>query len=305
MRTMSGHFFERGIKDMEKKFKETQPPLTIPDQIANLQALGLIIPDVDTASKFLNDVSYFRFIKGYSLELKSRNSSYEPGVTFEQLTQLYLFNANFRQLLFSQIERVEINLRCRLSNYFSLKYGAMGYLKSSNFGNYPESFKEGILREIERNKQSPFIRNFRRNYIDGNIPFYAVVEVFSFGTLSKFYKNMKNEDKKEVSALFGANYRYFESWIENIAYVRNICAHYGRLYNAKFTKRPRLYSQDRNKGISEKSVIGTLACIKRLLPNDCHWTKFVEEIDSLLKEYPYVDVSTMEFPENWKELLLA
>ncbi len=28
---------------------------------------------------------------------------------------------------------------------------------------------------------------------------YALVELFSFGTLSKFFKNMKNEDKKAVA----------------------------------------------------------------------------------------------------------
>lgn len=49
---------------------------------------------------------------------------------------------------------------------------------------------------------------------------------------------MKNADKKAVATTFGIGYTYFESWIESIAYVRNICAHYGRLYNAKLSKTP-------------------------------------------------------------------
>ena len=32
---------------------------------------------------------------------------------------------------------------------------------------------------------------------------YALVELFSFGTLSKFFKNMKNEDKKAVASIYG------------------------------------------------------------------------------------------------------
>jgi len=56
----------------------------------------------------------------------------------------------------------------------------------------------------------------------GDLPIYALVEVFSFGTLSKFYKNMKNEDKKTVAKSFGIGYTYFESWLESISYVRNI-----------------------------------------------------------------------------------
>ena len=51
---------------------------------------------------------------------------------------------------------------------------------------------------------------------------------------------MKNPDKKTVAKSFGVGYTYFESWLESISYVRNICAHYGRLYNAKLSKTPML-----------------------------------------------------------------
>lgn len=55
------------------------------------------------------------------------------------------------------------------------------------------------------------------------------------------YKNMENEDKKEIAKVFEVNYIYLESWIENLSYVRNICVHYGILYGAKLTKIPKLY----------------------------------------------------------------
>ena len=32
---------------------------------------------------------------------------------------------------------------------------------------------------------------------------YALVELFSFGTLSKFYKNMRNPDKKAIAGTYG------------------------------------------------------------------------------------------------------
>lgn len=85
--------------------------------------------------KFLNDVSYYRFIKAYSLTLKSKNSNYYDGVTFEQIKDLHLFNCNFKHLIFEQIEKVEVNLRCRVANYFCCKYGNIGYLKVDNFKN--------------------------------------------------------------------------------------------------------------------------------------------------------------------------
>ena len=43
-----------------------------------------------------------------------------------------------------------------------------------------------------------FIRNFKENYVNGDIPLYALVEILSFGMLSKFYKNMHSVDKKEI-----------------------------------------------------------------------------------------------------------
>ena len=204
--------------------KPHQVPISVEEQIANLKQLGLIIDDEEKAKKFLNDVSYFRLVKAYCLGLKKKNGNFYNGVTFEKIVELYLFNANFRQSLFSKIEKVEVNLRCRLSNYFSLKYGALGYEDSKNFSSkeYHEQFMEDIKIEISRNKKAPFVKNFQTNYIDGKIPFYALTELMSFGTLSKFYKNMRPEDKKAVAKIYGAPYTYFESWIENAAFVRNV-----------------------------------------------------------------------------------
>lgn len=285
--------------------KKLQTALTIQEQIENLKSLNLTIKDEALAVDFLNDVSYFRFIKAYSLGLKPQNGSYYDGVTFEQLVELYLFNANFRQLLFTQIEKVEINLRCRVSNYFSSTYGVLGYKDSANFANknYHAAFLIDINNEINRNKRAPFIKNFQTNYENGDIPFYALVEIFSFGTLSKFFKNMKSTDKKVIAGTYGIGYTYFESWIESIAYVRNLCAHYGRLYNAKLAKTPKLYQQDRNLGITNIRVFGVLICLKHILPADRHWIEFIDTIELLFEKYPHVKKDTMGFPANWMSIL--
>lgn len=290
---------------MEQK-KQHQLPLTVDEQIENLRSLGLIINDDKYAKSLLNDVSYFRLIKAFSLGLKQKNSNYYPDTSFDDIVQLYKFNCNFRQILFPVIERVEINLRCRLANYFSTKYGVLGYENPENFNNpeYHLAFLEDINHEISRNSKSPFVKNFRENYQDGKIPFYALVELFSFGTLSKFFKNMKNEDKKAVSATYGVGYTYFESWIESIAFVRNLCAHYGRLYNAKLAKTPTLYKQYSKAQIKNIRVFAVLLCIKHLNKNDPHWTDVVNDIDELIQKYPAVRTSTMGFPENWKNYLL-
>ena len=286
--------------------KTLEQSMNIEDQIDNLKEIGLIIDDIEYAKSFLNDVSYFRLIKAYSLGLKPKNSDYYKGITFEEIVQLYLFNANFRQLLFAQIEKIEVNLRCRISNYFSIKYGVLGYKNADNFVNgiYYNDFVEDMEKEINRNSKAPFVKNFKTNYENGDIPFYALVELFSFGTLSKFYKNMKNTDKKAIASSFGIGYTYLESWIENIAFVRNICAHYGRVYNVNLSKTPILYKQYIADGISNLRVFATLLCMKHILKNDNHWKDFVDQIELLFEKYTSVKPKLMGFPNNWKKLLL-
>ena len=287
------------------ELKQHQPPMTIEEQVENLKSIGLIVEDEEYAKRILNDISYFRLIKAYSLNLKPKNGNYVDGVMFEQLVELYLFNANFRQIIFPEIEKIEINVRCRIANYFAEQYGVLGYLEADNFVNpeYHQSFIVDIEEEIRRNSKAPFVKNFRDNYEGGQLPIYALVEVFSFGTLSKFYKNMKNPDKKAVAKSFGVGYTYLESWLESISYVRNICAHYGRLYNAKLSKTPILYKEYSEAGIGNNRIFGVLLCLKHLLKNDSHWNFFVENIELLFEKYESVDIKTMGFPENWKELL--
>lgn len=287
------------------ELKKQQPPMTIDEQVENLKSIGLIVDDEEYAKKILNDISYFRLVKAYSLNLKPKNGCYDKQTTFKEIVDLYLFNANFRQIIFPEIEKVEINVRCRVANFFAEQYGVLGYLQAENFAdeNYHAQFLKDINEEIGRNSKAPFVRNFRENYEGGNLPIYALVEVFSFGTLSKFYKNMLNKDKKTIAKSFGVGYTYFESWLESISYVRNICAHYGRIYNAKLSKTPILYKEYTQVGIGNNRIYGVLLCLKHLLKNDVHWNLFVDKIELLFDKYQYVKISTMGFPENWRELL--
>lgn len=279
--------------------------MSIDEQLENLINLGLIIDDEEEAKNFLNDVSYFRLIKAYSIGLKKKNDKYNKNITFDMIKELYLFNSNFRQALFAQIEKVEINLRCRVANYFSCKYGNFGYENPDNFENedYHANFIAEINNEIDRNGKAAFVKNFRDNYETDKLPLYALIELFSFGTLSKFYKNMKTEDKKEIAKIYGVKYTYLESWIEHISFVRNICAHYGRLYNVNLSKTPALYKQYTKQGITSVRVFATLICLSHILPKDRHWKDFVDLLETLFEKYPNVKIELMGFPSEWKNIL--
>lgn len=251
----------------------------------------------------LSIVSYYRIIKAYSITLKE-NGKYIEGTTFENIVDLYLFEMELRHILFSLIEHIEVYLRAVITNYFSLKYGNFRYKDLSNYKkkNFQKSTLKELEREIKRNKKSPFIHNFEKNYEGGEIPFYAAIEVASFGTLFKMYKNMENEDKKEIAKEFEVDYIYLESWIENLSYVRNICAHYGRLYGAKLTKTSKLYRAYLRQGISNNTIFASIINLK-ILANQEYYEKFYSDLSEIINKYPSVELKYLGFVDNWQEIL--
>jgi abortive infection bacteriophage resistance protein len=287
--------------------KKHQPPMSVNEQIQNLKSLNCKIENEKEATEFLNNVSYFRLIKWFGFSLKEKNSQYTNNVSFKQIKGLYLFNAKFRHLIFPEIEKVEINFRCRIGNYFSNKYGVLGHKDSRNFQNAErhQRFIEELNNEITRNQKAPFVKNFQINYEGGELPLYAAIELFSFGTLSKFFKNMKGEDKKAIATEYNVPYLLLESWVEHLAFVRNICAHYGRLYNVNFSKTPILYREYTDNNISSLRVYASLICLKHLLPRNEHWEQFVGQIGLLLSDFPCVDKKLMGFPDElWANYLI-
>ena len=297
---------EGGVDDDVKERKTHQPPLSVEEQVNNLKKLNLIIDDDERVTEVLNRVSYFRLVKAYGVGLKSKNNDFDGSVKFDDLVALYDFDTELRQLLIAQIEKVEITFRCRLANYFCLEYGVVGYLEKDNFADGLKWKKiiDEIFSSIGYNKRSPFVRNFQDNYEGGDVPFYALVEILSFGTLSKFYKNMKNTDKKQIAKMYENNWPYLESWFESLAYVRNICAHYGRIYNVRLDKTPRLPGEYKDVGVANNRIFGVICCMNKLLPNDNDWVDFVSGMKGLLLKYPKVDSEKLGFPENWQELLM-
>ena len=283
--------------------KSHQAPIDLNEQIENLISLGLEIEDKGYVKSVLNRVSYYRLVKAYSITLKE-NGKYIDGTTFENIVELYLFDMELRHTLFSLIEHIEVYLRAIITNYFSLKYGNFGYKDLSNYKkkNFQMNTLKELEREIKRNKKSPFINNFEKNYEGGEIPFYAAIEVASFGTLSKMYKNMEIEDKKEIAKEFEVDYIYLESWIENLSYVRNICAHYGRLYGAKLTKTPKLYREYLRQGISNNTIFASIINLK-IMSNQEYFEKFYSDLLEIINKYPTVELKHLGFIEKWESIL--
>lgn len=102
------------------RMEYTNPPLGTATLLANLQNEGLVIMDERKANAFLENVSYFRFAAYLRPFKASDRHGYKKNATFEKAVRLYEFDAKLRTLLFSAIQKIEISLRAKVINQFSL-----------------------------------------------------------------------------------------------------------------------------------------------------------------------------------------
>lgn len=134
----------------------------------------------------------------------------------------------------------------------------------------------------------------------------VAIEVLSFGALSKLFSNMKNEDKSHIAKInYQAPSVYLESWLKCLSYIRNICAHYGRLYNRTLTSRPRLNHQSKKLGIQQDKIFADIYVLKQLIPDRDQWSSFVTRLEALVAQYiEVVELERIGFPINWEAMLM-
>ena len=305
LRTTSGLFMSWG-KTMGTK--EHPTAMDIPAQIENLKASRLIITDEEEAARILQRISYYRLIKAYGPSFKDKETGiYHRDTTFSQIYQVYQFDNRLRHLLILPLQEIEITFRCQISNYFCVKYGPLGHLDPSNF-DPAASFNEleaKINQCLSQSEQSPIIQHFQNEYIDGKVPLYAAVEVFTFGALAKFYSSMKLDDRKYIASLYeNVNEHYLSSWLVSIGYVRNLCSHFNRLYRKTLIKPPTLYKKQ-ERGIDNRRLFSVLCCMRYLLKGAPEWRAFVDDLEKLFAAYQdCVNPYAMGFITEWKNKLL-
>lgn len=216
----------------------TKPALSITDQIAILQQRGLVITEMATAERFLNNVSYFRFA-AYLRIFEQPDHTFRYGTTIEQVAALYSFDVELRKLLFGAVQKIEIALRSRVIHQFSLAHGPFWFLDASltiDKLKFAENLAT-LKRELERTKEE-FIKEHTANYGDANFPpAWKMLELVSFGCLTKLYRNFADTSvRKRIARSFGVSKtEALESWMIAINVLRNHCAHHARVWNRVFT----------------------------------------------------------------------
>ena len=166
-----------------------------------------------------------------------------------------------------------------------------------------EKFLDLIKGEINANKNVLFVKHHIENY-NGNFPVWVIVELFTFGMLSRFFADMPRADKKALSkTLFNENEQNIESWLYCCNSLRNICAHYGRLYFRIFSAVPRNFPSEYKQ--QERRLFASVYMLKNLYPSQEKWNnEIMAQLEALIDQYNEdIDLEHIGFPENWKTVL--
>lgn len=246
--------------------------------------------------------------------------NFVEGITFDAVVNRYEFDKKLRSILFDAIEVLEVGLRTKLITTMSLAANSgLWYLDASLFENrqYHESIVLEMKSEFGRNSD-PFVRkymdehpNWDKNILGGDNPdAWMIFETATFGTLSKVYKNLKNQSplKSKIANELGLySTRELSSWLEAISVMRNIIAHHSRIWYRVFSKKPTNIRGHRYDWMSQamtehqrKRAFGVISCLlylcNALKPNNT----FKEDIKTLFRANPNVPIFMIGFTRGWE-----
>ncbi|WP_295163569.1 Abi family protein [uncultured Brachyspira sp.] len=293
-----------------------KPPRSYKEQLQIIKDRGCIIDDECECIAVLESVNYYR-LSAYFLPFKNKNNTYKGKLSFNRVYSIYEFDRKLRSILLTALEEIEIFLRAKIAYFHVHKYTPIGYTLSKNFykctddkkhiqkkKKFHEKFIESLNREIKNNEKVLFVKHHINKY-KGNFPMWVASEIFTFGMLSIFFSNLKLEDKKALSRdIYNTIPKNIESWLRCCTDIRNICAHYGRLYFRTFTAIPAGI-----KCIDEKSnrrLWGAVFAIKKLYPFKDKWNdEILKKLISIVEEHKkYIDLEHIAFPNDWNALLI-
>ena len=238
--------------------KYNKPPISIEKQIDLLISRGLNIFDREEANKFLSCVNYYRF-SAYTLVYEKkiftgRSHLFRENCTFRDVLFLYESDRKIRNLILAILLDLEVIFKSKIAYFLTINHKdpfihcnkhiiKNDYLSNSTTekSDYYNNCIKKLDKEQERSTEM-FVEHYKKTYTDfPKMPLWMTIENMTLGTLSKYYSMLINDEKKKLCSAILSNeikFRYFESWLHCFAYIRNLCAHNGRVFNRVFAIKP-------------------------------------------------------------------
>ena len=290
--------------------KFNKPHLTLEEQLTLLENRGLIVSDRQQAKYYLGHLNYYR-LSGYwfPFKLSPTIDKFRQNTSFQDILNLYIFDRELRLLILNAIEQIEVSVRSKWAYHFCQKHGSHAHLNSNLFRDFQQHSEAvlSIAKSASKSKE-PFIIHLNKTYDEILPPLWALVEIMTFGQLSRWFSMLKRrKDKNLVAHEYDMDEKNFGSILHHLTVVRNKCAHHNRLWNCEFTiiptlpnKKPVSIVKSLNQS-QKRKLYNTLVILIHLLdkisPSHSWKSRLIEVINK-----HQIDVRKMGFPEHFENL---
>jgi len=235
----------------------SKPALSYLAQLELLKSSGMSFDNENKSLHLLERIGYHRLSNyWYPLLANKQNHIFKPCVNFETAFDLYKFDRELRKIIGAEIEKIEIAVRAKMAYEFSIAYNPF-WIEEANLFSSTVNFRmtlDKIWEEYLRSNEE-FILDFKAKYSNPLPPADIILEITSFGTLSRLYHNLKScKAKRDIAKSFALPVVVFDSWLHSLASVRNICAHHARLWNSLMKIQPLSPRKPQNIWLINKTV---------------------------------------------------
>lgn len=279
------------------------------DEILSLlRARGLTIEDDKRAKQILRNVSYTR-LYNYMLALTEEGDHrrFRSGATFEQVYALYGFDRRLRELIFHELEKIEISIRTHIAFACNGREKGYWFLNPAHFKSVRNhnNIIRHIKSELERSDNES-IHNFRAKYNDEFPPSWITLEAVSMGTLNIIFSELSDESiRRSISGYYGLTPEVLSSWIRHLVAVRNSCAHHNRVWNNAPDTKPLIPDSTRDpfpffRSEDGEHIYMTLCIIKYLQNTIKPSNSFGSRLKTLIGNFKIIDPALMGFPSDWE-----
>ena len=299
---------------------------TFDEQIELLKSeKHLLISDETYAKNILMRIGYFPLFGGYKHLFRiPLTKKYKEGTTINEIVALYEFDSNLRELFFKYLLQIERHMRSLMSYYFSEKYGETqaAYLNANNYNNSRRNQKiiSRLMSTLQRAVNTTdyvYINYYRSNY--NNIPLWVLINVLTFGNLSKMYKVFAQSLRSKICKNFDyINQRQMEQFLSVLTKFRNVCAHGERLFtyrtidtisNLPLHQKMAIPKQGVQYLYGKNDLFAVVIALRYLLPPEdfsVFKQKLTAEITNVTKKLVHITenelLEHMGFPNNWKKI---
>ena len=292
----------------KKLYAPVKPARSYEEQAQRLfEVHNLRVENADRARHILSTVNYYRLTTyGKHLRRPDDPEKFIDGVTLDDLYDLYQFDMGLRHQLLPVLEFFEVQLRAKVSYHLAMTYGSTGYANAANFrlDKASQGMHKNLMNkfriEVKRLDDLAFVRHHQVKY-GGKFPVWAAVELFSFGMLAQLYAILIEDDQWAVSREYRLTPEALSALIASAVDVRNICAHYARLYNQPIEDHPILPPE--YAVCDSDYVFPVILALKTIAGGHRVYGDMIRGLLRRAEEFPQADLALCGFPADWEDVL--